>query len=336
MKGHVPHPGTVPYSVASPLWSDGAAKERFFALPEGGRIGFQEKEAWKFPEKTALVKTFRFGPTRVETRILVFQEGEWTGYSYAWNAAQDEAHLVEAGGRSVKDALRTGEAWRFPSRDECMVCHTRAANYVLGLRTSQMNRDHDYAGVRRNQLEALEGMGLFTLPAARHADAMAQRGQALAGAIRTAMPWTDPLLKAVEMRSRKPKLKGETQRLPKLPAELPRLADPADRNEPLESRTRSYLHANCAHCHVWAGGGNAAIDLHADTAKDKMKLIGIEPLHDRFGIAGAKLVAPGAPQRSVLLERMKRRGRGQMPPLASSKPDKAALEMLSKWIRSLE
>src|SRR5690349_7007035 len=35
-------PGVLPYSVQSPLWSDGAQKRRWMALPSGAQIGFSE------------------------------------------------------------------------------------------------------------------------------------------------------------------------------------------------------------------------------------------------------------------------------------------------------
>ena len=40
---HETHPGLVPYSVNSPLWSDGAAKERFIGLPGELQIEFTEE-----------------------------------------------------------------------------------------------------------------------------------------------------------------------------------------------------------------------------------------------------------------------------------------------------
>jgi hypothetical protein len=104
----------------------------------------------------------------------------------------------------------------------------------------------------------------------------------------------------------------------------------------LEKRDRSYLQANCAHCHVEAGGGNAAINLHVNTPRDKMKLIGEKPLHDRFGMAEALLVTPGSPERSVLYQRLTRRGKGQMPPLATHQVDEQAARLVREWIRGLK
>lgn len=71
------------------------------------------------------------------------------------------------------------------------------------------------------------------------------------------------------------------------------------------------------------------------TSRKKANIVGEKPLHDRFGIEDAELVAPGAPRRSVLLHRVATRGRGQMPPLASSIVDEAAVKLLEEWIAQL-
>ena len=117
--------------------------------------------------------------------------------------------------------------------------------------------------------------------------------------------------------------------------ELPKLADPADLTQPLESRVRSYLHANCANCHVKEGGGNSTITLAINRPLDKTGLIDKVPAHDSFGIPDAKLIKPADPLASILLQRMKRCGRGQMPPLGTSMIDKDAVKMISQWINQL-
>ena len=73
------------------------------------------------------------------------------------------------------------------------------------------------------------------------------------------------------------------------------------------------------------------------TAKlDKMNILDVRPLHHTFDLPDPKLVARGAPERSVLLERVKRRAPGQMPPLASTRPDPQAVELIRAWISSLK
>lgn len=45
-----------------------------------------------------------------------------------------------------------------------MECHSRAANYVLGLTTVQMNKVHNYGAVSDNQLRTLNHIGVFKKP----------------------------------------------------------------------------------------------------------------------------------------------------------------------------
>src|SRR4030095_15935229 len=67
-----------------------------------------------------------------------------------------------------------------------------------------------------------------------------------------------------------------------------------------------------------------------------MNLFSARPQHDAFGITNAILVAPGEPERSVLLHRVSRRGRGQMPPLVTERVDARAAALLTEWIAAME
>ena len=121
----------------------------------------------------------------------------------------------------------------------------------------------------------------------------------------------------------------------KAPENLDRLVNPHDPQAGLERRVRSYLHANCANCHVEAGGGNAAVNLDIAASIEAMGLINAKPMQESFGIEEARIVAPGDPGRSTLLSRVNRRGPGQMPPLASSVVDHAAVALLKAWIEGM-
>ncbi len=315
VKDHRVHPALIPYGVNAQLWSDGAHKERFIALPGDSQIELpqtteRERNAWTFPEGTVLVKTFGLESEagnaaslrRVETRLFTLQQHEWVGYSFEWNSEQNEAYLVEKAGKDVTFVVADAESpggmrsqnWHYPSRAECNLCHARVPEYVLGVKSPQMNRDHEYRGKIRNQLDTLSQLGIF----------------------KTA--------------------------LSKSPDELPKLPDPYDEAHPLEARARAYLHVNCAVCHALeemdrsGGGGNAAFDVSYWRNFDDLQIVNANPKHGRFDIADAKLVVPGDPERSMLYLRMSRRGRGQMPPLASSLIDERAVELLREWIQQLE
>jgi uncharacterized repeat protein (TIGR03806 family) len=304
VKGHRMRPALIPYSVNAPLWSDGAFKERWLGLPGAdSQIEFNHGGAWEFPDQTVLVKSFALELEEgkpasrrwVETRFLTKQEGEWHGYSYVWNDEQTEGTLVEAKGldREYKIKTNTGERtqkWRYPSRSECMVCHSRAAKYVLGLSEVQMNKAHDYGeGFVDNQLRVLDELGLFK----------------------------------------------KFDKGPFAANKFKKLADPYDKSADLNERARAYLHSNCAHCHVEAGGGNALFDVSWRTSPDKMKLINVKPVHHTFKLPEAQLVAPGHPERSVLLHRVGTREAGFMPPLATFMVDKEAAAMLREWIEKM-
>lgn len=348
---HEVQPGVIPYEVNSPLWSDGAIKRRYLALPpttevdgepQPSRIGFKRRGGWNFPDRTVLVKSFALQLNEgdpasqhwVETRLLTRQQGEWVGYSYAWNDEQTEATLVAAAGADRDYAVTTADerqrrqTWRYPSRTECMVCHSRAANFVLGLSTVQMNCESEYNGLRANQLAVLESLGLL------RTDPRRELLDVIRGELRDAGVEQEKLDERVKeitaTRDQRPWKRSALLFQP--PEKYANLVDPHDEDQPLDLRARSYLHANCAQCHVPAGGGNAQMDLRFDATGAQFNVFDVRPQHHTFGIENARLVAPGQPGRSVLLHRVAIRERGQMPQLATDLVDQEAVEMLRRWI----
>lgn len=355
VKGHRVHPALIPYSVNSPLWSDGAHKQRYIALAvsqdKEGRPVVQKvntgnaTRGWSFPDGTVVVKSFGLNVVRrandrpmrgarrwVETRLLHRQQGEWVGYSYRWNDEQTDAVLVNSDGKDQAfDVLGDDGAvreltWHYPSRSECMVCHSRAAEYVLGLSTVQMNRDHAHGGVAVNQLSLLAELGVSSVATAEELKARYKRqledAGANADAVKRGLAEYKPEVPSGHMLAGRLLTKGA-------------LVDPYVVGKSLELRVRSYLHANCAQCHVAAGGGNAQIELNFSTPIAKAKLVDVKPLHGGFKLKNPRLVVPGAPERSVLLKRLEIRGRGQMPQLATMLADRRAVSLVEEWIKSL-
>ncbi len=293
-----PSPGLVPYDVNAPLWSDGAEKDRFLALPGVERITFSVDGAYEFPVGTVLVKTFRLPlvkgdaatAVKIETRVLLLTPGGWEGYSYRWRDDGSDADLLtdaDTRALTIVDASAPGgsyaQTWRFPSRGDCMRCHTAAAGFVLGLTTRQLNRDHAYPARVDNQLRAWDHVGLFDVG------------------------------------------------LP-TPASLPAHPDPADASAPVEARARAYLDANCSTCHRPGGPSAAAIDLRSTVSTASMNVGGVPPQFGNVGLSGPSIVQWGSHANSVLWARVRALDGNRMPPLGSSVRDPAGEALVGSWI----
>ena len=318
---HEPAPGVIPYSVNSPLWSDGAIKDRFLAVPGNAKIEFDgttwptKPPGWRFPDGTVLVKTFSLetevgnpkSVRRLETRLLHHKRmtGDddhngaqvWHGYTYVWNDDQTDARLLKASGLDQEYRIQDAGApdgfrkqkWHFPSRSECTLCHTMAAKYALGVDTAQMNRLHDYGhGETINQLTMFDELGMFA----------------------------DELPSPVE--------------------QLPALADPADEDAPIAKRARSYLHANCSHCHRLWGGGLSDMTLTYDVPDAGTATLNAKPRRGSFELEDAALIVPGHAERSVLHHRMTRLGLGRMPHVASNRRDELGIDVIRRWIEAMD
>lgn len=151
-------PGLVPYDVNVELWSDGSAKRRFVAIPDGTRVHVEDDGDLTFPDGSVLVKEFAIGGKRVETRLLLQHPGgEWSGASYEWNDEQTDAVLLEG---AKEKTLANGQVWQFPSPAQCFVCHTKAAKIALGFEAMQLNGPRSYgAETPENQLTKLWDIG---------------------------------------------------------------------------------------------------------------------------------------------------------------------------------
>jgi uncharacterized repeat protein (TIGR03806 family) len=173
-----PHAGIVPYEINAPFWSDDAVKTRWFSVPDTNQfITFNPEEPWLFPTGTVWIKHFDLEITngvpestrRLETRFLVRNEDGVYGLTYRWNEAQTDAMLVaEDGLDEVIERYQDGsvhpQTWRYPSRSECLACHTAVAGHALGFDTFQLNRNHAFDTEVTNQILGLSLMGYFQEP----------------------------------------------------------------------------------------------------------------------------------------------------------------------------
>jgi uncharacterized repeat protein (TIGR03806 family) len=298
-----PNAGVVPYGVNSPLWSDGAEKQRWIALAPGGQIGFAATGEWAFPAGTVFVKQFEIGTDdtnprvkrRLETRLLVVDgTGYGYGVTYKWRPDNRDADLLaDSATEDIKIKTAAGtrtQKWYYPSRTDCLTCHTASARFVLGVKTRQLNGSFPYpeTGVRDNQLRTWNYLGMFR-------------------------PALD---------------EGKIGGLSKLVAV-------GDTSAAVEVRARSYLDANCANCHRPGNTIRANFDARFDTPLVRQSLIDAGTVSDSLNIIKPKVITPRDPARSMLYHRLTRTDNFKMPPLATNVKDRVALAVLKEWISRL-
>jgi hypothetical protein len=291
-----PAPGLIPYTVNSPLWSDGAVKTRWLAVPNDGspyasteQIGFAPTGEWSFPDGTVFVKHFELTVNeitgerkRLETRLLVRDaKGEVYGVTYKWRADNSDADLLPPIGLN-ENIIITGpsgatrvQQWSYPSRGWCQVCHNAPANLVLGVKTHQMNGNFTYPSTGRtdNQLRTFLHVGLLN-PAPSESE-------------------IPTFLKSVAV---------------------------TDQTATVQHRMRSWIDANCSQCHR-PGGFGGGYDARLGTPLPSQDLVN-------------NLVFFRDLASSDLYQRDNSLGDEKMPPIAKNVVDEDAMANLRQWIAS--
>jgi uncharacterized repeat protein (TIGR03806 family) len=305
-----PARGLIPFHVNSPLWSDGADKRRWIALPNDGSpygvnetVAFSATGEWEFPTGTVFVKHFELSTNeanpslkrRLETRFLVLDtNGAIYGATYKWRADNSDADLLTD---SLSEDVTIGTAsgtrvqtWYYPSPHDCRVCHNANAKFVLGVKTRQLNGNFTYpaSGRTDNQLRTWNHLGMF-LPALNESDI----------------------------------------------GTFAQLVSLTNAGASLESRVRSYLDANCSQCHRPGGVVQGYFDARFDTPLASQGLLDGR-LADTLGISGARVIAPLDVAHSMLHTRMNSTEPTiKMPPLARNLVDSQAVQLLEQWIQLL-
>ena len=305
-----PAGGLIPYVPNTPLWSDGATKSRYMAVPNHGgpitpdeQIAFLPTNTWTFPAGTVFVKNFDLVVNetnasvplrRLETRLLVRDiNGAVYGVTYKWRPDNSDADLLTTSlNEDIQITNATGvrtQTWYYPSPADCLTCHTPVANYVLGVNTRQLNGNLLYSstGVTDNQLRALSHFGLFN-PAINEANI----------------------------------------------SNYAQLSAITNLTASLEQRSRSYFDANCAQCHQ-PGGTGATFDARYDTPLASQDITNY-PAQFSLGVDNACVIKADDIWRSMIYQRMNTTDPAiKMPPLARNLVDINAVQVISNWIYSL-
>ncbi len=286
--------GFIPYEVNNPLWSDRALKSRWIWLPASTTVDFAENENWKFPKGTVFMKHFDLEvdettkeQTRLETRFFIVNGRETYGLTYRWNEEQTDARLIEDDDAPVQSfdyKDRHGQSlvqnWAFPSQSQCMSCHNQNAGYILGVKTSQLNRPSIFFS-GQNQLQGLNQLGFFSNSI------------------------SSDLSSFVSLNNLEAK-------------------DVTDRE-----KVRSYMDANCSHCHM-PGGVDASFDARISTPFEDQ---GMHLEAESFNSGKDNLlVKPFDLEQSEFWIRDGSLDGNKMPPIGKNLIDSAYLKVLKRWI----
>jgi putative heme-binding domain-containing protein len=304
---NTPAAGVIRFAIASRQWHDGATEEHWLALPGVSSVTlhaagkpvpglvFWHSFRMHFPKDTVLVRTLSLGGRRVETQLLHFEGADWRGYTFAWRDDQTDADLVPADGDEKQ--VRDGEQTRL------WQFHSRGR--CMSCHSNQSEYALAFAPEQLNRPGSDGRNQLIALTEAGYVRRVGGDGRPL--------PPFDTASAARE----------------------PKVVDPSDPGQPVDARARSYLHANCGHCHSDHGGGSVPLRLKFPVAVADMKAVGVRPTRGDFGLPDACIIKPGDPGASTLYFRMAKFGRDRMPHIGSERPDEAALALIEQWITGI-
>jgi uncharacterized repeat protein (TIGR03806 family) len=162
----VPSRELVPYTVAAPLFSDGAVKRRWLYIPDGAPAFVAANGELSFPVGSVLVKHFELvteggGSIPVETRIMLRSSSDWKFVGYLWFADGSDARRNSEFSETTFSLGITEQNWMAPGERGCKTCHS-SDHQVLGPEIAQLDTDVCYGeGDVVGQVDSLIDFGLL-------------------------------------------------------------------------------------------------------------------------------------------------------------------------------
>lgn len=294
-----PAPGVMPFAIRAQMWAEGATAHRFVGMVAGGG-GIVSEPAGKESDGAAAKSPWPKHAVLAKTLRMEMRERDPS------SAQNIETQLLHY----------DGEAWN-----------------AYSYRWNDAGTDADLvpaAGDER-KLE-LEGK---SYPGGKHRQAY--RFHSRAECLRCHNSWGKFAL------SFNPEQLAEPEKLLAagcfdagfVKGSNAKLVDPHDDKQPLETRARSWLHANCASCHREHAGGSAPLMVNVELPTGGIRALDEKPTRGDFGLADARVIAPGLPGNSVLLHRIAKTGVGHMPMIGSREVDARGLRLLADWVRGM-
>lgn len=300
-----PSPVMVPYEVNSPLWSDRSLKKRWAILPNDGppyipaveQAVWSEKYEWFFPSGSVFVKHFELpidetnpSVTRRLETRFLVMDGSGGAYGITYRWREDQS-----------DA----ELVDFDGFEE-----------EIEVTTSTGVRRQTWSYPSTNQCMQCHTSGSRYVLGANTRQLNGE----------TIYPGSVTPENQLEAWSLAGLINAQSAGTIASSPSLSDLDDPVS----LEEKVRSYLDANCAHCHQ-PEGVRALFDARYDTPLVAQGLVNGKTAEP----SSNKILRPGDPAGSLLFQRLSTLGPGQMPPLAKNQLHDRAIQELQSYLQNL-
>lgn len=301
--GRAPNAGLTPYALNTPLFSDYAEKQRYLFLPPGKHATYTATGVLDLPVGAVLVKTF--------------------AYPADFRKPHEKVRFIE-----TRLLIHRAGGW-VPLTYVWNDAQTEAVLKRAGARTEVAFTDAKGAEVRFsyavpnvNQCKECHSLGDALTPIGPKARNLNGDYAYAEGAENQLAHWTRT---------------GVLQGAP-APAAAPVTAHWDDLNAPVQARALAYLDANCAHCHNPKGAAsNSGLYLEYERGASVARGLGKRPV--AAGKASADLdydIAPGQPDKSILIHRMESREPGvMMPELGRSLAHQEGIDLIRQYVALL-
>lgn len=297
-----PHAGIIPYDVNTPYWTDGAIKRRWFSIPQTNLfITFRPTNVWTFPIGTVWIQHFDLEMT---------------------NGAPESRRPIETR-FLVRDTAAVpgqyGATYRWDSPTSAVLVPAEGSEEIFEIDDGGTPRFQTwrYPGraeclVCHNQTSG-RALGFNTPQLNRDFD----YGEVVDNQIRALHNAKYFNLTVTNMHA------------------LPVMARLDDGSFSAQHRARSYLMANCAHCHYPSGPGQGTFDARIYRTFSAQGILE-GSLIDNLGDPSNRVIRAGSLEQSIAYVLMASEDGGvRMPPSGASMPDERALEVFRQWIFDL-
>jgi hypothetical protein len=306
----------VRFEVNTMLWTDGAHKERFITLPLGTTVIPTDSDHYVFPDRAVLVKNFLIDTIVGDQKSRIFVETRF---------------LIARKIGTVTRWLGVTYAWRRDQTEADLVNQLEGLNSILSVQVGGILKGKRWHYPSKGEcLQCHSGRGAlgFITPQLNRPPFGQSTGNQLQELV------TQGILSANNLSSNPKTMKWATLE---------------DSTASLELRSRSYLAANCSHCHGnqnFVGPTHSFDFLNPNVAftYDKADPFAEGPYVGKpsnIDPTMPKLAYPGFPDSSFLMKRMLSRGTFddinavQMPPLGTYQPDSMAIKIIAAWLCTL-